>query len=607
MSDLLNALIAEEINLRKLQPGKHKGTCPKCSHRRPGERDLVVTVNQTMTLAEWRCENCLWSGKVGEVELAPRQHIAPANQGTFVEPSAPKAEPATGDFKYLAQFGISDDIIKAARVTYEAEIDAFAFPYFENGKLVNVAHVTADGQVTYQARAKNIFYGLDSIKPVDMIDHTTGDSSQFLEIIIVSSEIIALALITLGMRNVLAAPQGLKPSKGGNDYLGHAADLLGEADKVTLVMRNDALGEEMKTEMARRIGAAKCNIAVLPDGMVDLAMVITKLGGDLALCVIGEAQPIPIKGLYEISQFEDSLLQYFDVGMASGVSTGWENVDRFFSVLLGEVTVITGIPNMGKSEWLDALVMNLAELHGWRIGAFSPEHSKEEHTTKLIEKRAMASTMPNRADRMNRETFIEVSSWVSHHFLLIVADDEDDMPTLEWVLERARAAILRYGIKVLILDPWNEVESSRPAHVSETDFVSIALSKIKKFARVNGIHVFIVAHPRTQYRDKKTNEYPVPSGYDISGSAHWVNKPHNVIVIHRHGDALDSTTIYFKKIKKKYVGTRGDTPLLYDLPTGRYSTPDSQQKESIYKRGKDSKLPSAIEGDTDVVVIEPEA
>jgi twinkle protein len=33
----------------------------------------------------------------------------------------------------------------------------------------------------------------------------------------------------------------------------------------------------------------------------------------------------------------------------------------------GECTLVTGVPNSGKSEWLDALAVNLAELHGWRF------------------------------------------------------------------------------------------------------------------------------------------------------------------------------------------------------------------------------------------------
>lgn len=39
----------------------------------------------------------------------------------------------------------------------------------------------------------------------------------------------------------------------------------------------------------------------------------------------------------------------------------------------GELTIITGVPNSGKSEWIDALMVNLADRFGWRFGLCSME------------------------------------------------------------------------------------------------------------------------------------------------------------------------------------------------------------------------------------------
>ena len=35
--------------------------------------------------------------------------------------------------------------------------------------------------------------------------------------------------------------------------------------------------------------------------------------------------------------------------------------------------MVTGVPNSGKSEWIDALLCNLAELHGWSFALCSME------------------------------------------------------------------------------------------------------------------------------------------------------------------------------------------------------------------------------------------
>ena len=54
----------------------------------------------------------------------------------------------------------------------------------------------------------------------------------------------------------------------------------------------------------------------------------------------------------------------------------------------GELTLVTGVPNSGKSEWLDALAVNLAERHGWRFALCSLEKRPRDHARQLVEKRA---------------------------------------------------------------------------------------------------------------------------------------------------------------------------------------------------------------------------
>lgn len=49
-------------------------------------------------------------------------------------------------------------------------------------------------------------------------------------------------------------------------------------------------------------------------------------------------------------------------------------------VVPGELTIITGVPNSGKSEWIDALLVNLAEQHGWSFALCSME-KKARHSS----------------------------------------------------------------------------------------------------------------------------------------------------------------------------------------------------------------------------------
>jgi twinkle protein len=67
---------------------------------------------------------------------------------------------------------------------------------------------------------------------------------------------------------------------------------------------------------------------------------------------------------------------------------------------MGQFTVVTGWPGSGKSEWLDALLVNLTK-SGWKFAIFSPENQPTElHIAKLLEKIA-GKAVRGWADRAN--------------------------------------------------------------------------------------------------------------------------------------------------------------------------------------------------------------
>lgn len=58
-----------------------------------------------------------------------------------------------------------------------------------------------------------------------------------------------------------------------------------------------------------------------------------------------------------------------------------------------------------------------------------------------------------------------------------------------------------------------QLDHRRPSHVTETEFVSQMLTKVKRFAQHYDVHVWLVAHPR-QLQDWKGE---APNLYDVSG------------------------------------------------------------------------------------------
>jgi twinkle protein len=165
--------------------------------------------------------------------------------------------------------------------------------------------------------------------------------------------------------------------------------------------------------------------------------------------------------------------------------------------------------------------------------------------------------------------------WLGQHITFLMPDEE--APSIAHLLDLAKIQVYRHGIKGLILDPWNEIEHNRPAGLSETEYISQVLSQIRRFARNHGVHIWIIAHP-TKLRKAETGEYagqyPPPTPYDISGSAHFRNKADNCITIWRNVELNNNRVeVHIQKIRFREIGKPGMVELIYEPSCGRFHEP----------------------------------
>ena len=178
-----------------------------------------------------------------------------------------------------------------------------------------------------------------------------------------------------------------------------------------------------------------------------------------------------------------------------------------------------------------------------------------------------------RLHKMDKEIYDEAKEWVNPFFKFIMPEDR----TLDSVLSKAKILVKRYGMKGMIIDPYNEIiHTNRKEGISETEYVSEFLAQIRGFAREMGIHIWLVAHP-TKLQKGTDGRYPVPTGYDVAGSAHYFNKADNIIAVHR--DKADPTAyseVHVQKIRSRWLGQLGHTYLSWDKHSGRYTPPPGQ-------------------------------
>lgn len=277
--------------------------------------------------------------------------------------------------------------------------------------------------------------------------------------------------------------------------------------------------------------------------------------------------------IMRVADFAEDLSALQARGLEPGLSTGWRSVDEFYTVRPREWTLVTGIPGHGKSTWLDAMMINLYQQNGWGWAVFSAENwPLERHAATL-----MGQYLRKPLSEFSDKEFIQVSTEIHQGFQFLCPNEEDY--TVEHILELASSCCQDPKVKGIVIDPWNELDHSRPTAMTETEYISRCLTRIRRFARAHEVHVFLVAHPTKLKKNPTTDQFPVPGPYDVSGSAHFRNKADNCICIWRDVEDLKNETIvYVQKIRFREVGKVGQCKLTYDWRSGRFM----DEKKSIY-------------------------
>ncbi|UAK25850.1 toprim domain-containing protein [Sphingomonas nostoxanthinifaciens] len=559
-------LAHEGIRPRNHGEGNQKLTCPKCSHTRRDKSDPCLSLTISHDGAVWKCHNCEWSGGVYDRDPHERWHAAPPARPPVRIDRRPESLPAHA-IAFFADRGISEDALRFADVGWSTARSAVMFPYRKPGD-------TALCNAKFRKLPKDGFSQIkDGEKVYWLLDKL--DVAVSAELIIVEGEMDALSLIEAGIPNVLSVPDGAPKTVGQGDQHAKKFSFIPTCDqwiepfeRIVVATDADGPGEALAEELARRYGKDRCWVVKWPAGIKDANEYLIQHGK----VALGEwcrkSKPWPIEGLYDVSDYRDQVLSLFWQGRARGVSTGFPSLDPLYTVAPGQLTVVTGIPNNGKSEIIDQFMVNLAKREGWTFGICSFENEPPEHISKLVEKWIGMPFWDGPTARMTSFNLEAAIEKIEDHFRFIRNEGQDG-PTIKWILDMARQLVKRYGILGLVIDPYNEIEHRRPGNMTETEYVSLMLAEVTRFAKLHGVHVWFIAHPAKMKPDDRGKVSP-PSLYDISGSANFVNKTDNGLTIHR-GERDGTTDVFVRKVRAKWVGQRGRATLGYDRVTGRYS------------------------------------
>jgi twinkle protein len=547
--------------------------CPSCSETRKKKREktLSVTVNPDGSKLYF-CHHCGESGSI----FRKKEYFKKESNVTRIQPRATVDESAIKNFFNSRGILWSQDIdlpVISGKRYFNGfgELDAVGFVYGDQSQPSAIKWRAINQKAFTQEGAARHFYGIEFIP----------DDAK--ELIIVEGECDALALASAGIAAV-SCPNGAPQMVSGKSfspeddnkfsYIWEARELIDRCDKIILATDNDKAGHALAEEIARRIGRAKCWAINYPAGCKDANEVIQQHGVEALKDVVSKSQPLPLKGVYSAKSYIQDVQDIFAKGVGSGESTGIASIDDLFTIAEGQLSVVTGVPSSGKSEFVDQIMVNLAQNCSWKFAVASFENPPHFHIAKLSEKIVGKAFFEGEAERMTNKELTDCSNFIDKHFVFLDSRD-GAVSTIDSIIDRAKQAVMRLGIRGLVIDPYNYIEKNTQSDESQS--ISSMLTKVTAFAKAHGVHVWFIAHPAKMY-PREDGSMPIPTGMSISGSAAWFAKADLGVTVHRVGD---DTEIHCWKSRFKWIGKQGAVPLAYDKSTGRYSEWQSDQQDFV--------------------------
>lgn len=327
--------------------------------------------------------------------------------------------------------------------------------------------------------------------------------------------------------------------------------------------------QEIATELQKRI--------TVPILLADAA----SFRGNASVCeLLQNAGQKAVEGLllgaYELPM--PGLLQLSDVDVDEPVSQ-----NRMMSGILsldyclggfrgGELSVWTGRRGEGKSTWMGQ-VLNEAVNQGKRVCAYSGELPARQFKLSMLPQAAGPDYVTPVPDPMTGRTEYTVApeirqlleGWWRDRLLLTDirqanAHDEDN------ILRLFEYAYRKYGCDVFLVDNIMTAQFSREREMGLWRAQSAFTQRLSAFAKKNGVHVHLVAHP------KKTGEKEL-SADDVAGTADITNLADNVFSVERIPEdkiGPDGFSTRIKIIKNRRNGTMATIGLNFEETSRRF-------------------------------------
>jgi len=251
-------------------------------------------------------------------------------------------------------------------------------------------------------------------------------------------------------------------------------------------------------------------------------------------------------------------------------------LDNLFKWKKGEITLLTGIGNYGKSTFLKYLMLLQVVCENKKFALYAPEDfPAHEFYHELVEIYYGLPCLPQYLNKPSDELYEAMYDFVSEHFFFVYPKENNPTPT--YIKSRFLELIIKKKVDFCIIDPFNQLSNEGQGTARDDQYIGGILSEFTQFARENDQCFVIIAHPTKEaLRKGEDGNFPRPHAGMVAGGAMWNNKCDNILVYHRpfRQTEPDSTICEIESLKirrQKVVGKIGVQEIEMDSRTKRYT------------------------------------
>lgn len=221
-------------------------------------------------------------------------------------------------------------------------------------------------------------------------------------------------------------------------------------------------------------------------------------------------------------------VQYVDMSKLVAIPTGYKELDKkIIGLLMGDVTVLSGLSGSGKTSWIDCVVLNAVQ-RGYKVGIWSGELQDFRFQSWIDQISAGKNYVCKKEGYENyyyapKNIANQINKWLEGKLFLY---NNNYGSKWQQLFADIKTLVENEGTQLIVLDNLMALQIDSydgDKYTQQTSFIN----DLKEYAKAKNIHVILVCHPRKEGGFLRKES--------ISGTADLTNLADSVIIIHRIG------------------------------------------------------------------------